>query len=184
VSDVNRANLRDLLVLNYDSLNQKLASRLGSSENAREALHDAYLHLEKATPAESIRNPLAYLFRIALNLAADRRRGEARRLTSSEVDVLLDIADEAPDAYRATAARSELRVLNRALKELPERRRSIFIAALIHKIPRKTIAKYYGVTVRTVDFEVQRALEFGARRLNEVLGQSGFESDPSESSID
>ncbi|MEW6438530.1 MAG: RNA polymerase sigma factor [Pseudomonadota bacterium] len=184
VSDVNRANLRDFLVLNYDSLSQKLASRLGPSENAREILHETYLHLAKATPAEDIRSPGDYLFRIALNVAANRRRAEARRLTSSEVDALLDIADDSPDPCRVAEARSELRALESALGELPQRRRAIFVAAVVHKVPRKNIAKRYGVSVRTIDFEVRRALEHGARRLNEILAPTRFESGPPESSTD
>jgi RNA polymerase sigma-70 factor, ECF subfamily len=184
VSDVNQANLRDLLVLNYESLTQKLTSRLGSSDSAREALQDTYLRLEKAAPPTQIRSPQNYLFRIALNVAADRRRSEARRLKESEIDALMDIADEAPDQSRVVEARSELRVLGRALDELPQRRRSIFVAALVHEIPRRTIAKYYGVTVRTIDFEIQRALEHGARRLKENLEPLGFDSFRPESSKD
>lgn len=184
MSDVNQANLRDLLVLNYESLTQKLASRLGSSDSAREALQDTYVRLEKAVPPTQIRSPQNYLFRIALNVAADRRRSEARRLKESEIDALMDIADETPDQSRVVEARSELRVLRSALQELPQRRRSIFIAALVHEIPRRTIAKYYGVTVRTIDFEIQRALEYGARRLNENLEPKRFDSFRPESSKD
>lgn len=184
MSDVNQANLRDLLVLNYESLTQKLTSRLGSSDSAREALQDTYLRLEKAVPPTQIRSPQNYLFRIALNIAADRRRSEARRLKETEIDALMDLPDEAPDQCRVLEARSELQVLERALQELPQRRRSIFVAALVHEIPRRTIAKYYGVTVRTIDFEIQRALEHGARRLNEILEPTGFDSFRSESSKD
>jgi RNA polymerase sigma-70 factor (ECF subfamily) len=81
VSDVDRAALRQLLVVNYESLIKRLSRRLGSPENAHEALHDTYLRLEGAAEIGRVRSPLDYLFRIALNIATDRRRAEARRLS-------------------------------------------------------------------------------------------------------
>jgi RNA polymerase sigma-70 factor, ECF subfamily len=180
VSETDRAALRQLLVVNYDSLSQRLSRRLGSSETAREALHDAYLRLENAAEIRDVRSPQDYLFRIALNLAADRRRAEARRLTVGEIDSLLDIADEAPDPSRVVESRSELLALERAMAQLPERRRMIFKAVLLDNIPRQELAKQFGITQRSVDLEVKRALTFGSQYLAN-LGE-GFDSDPSESS--
>lgn len=170
-----------MLVTNYTSLSQRLARRLGSAENANEALQDTYIRLTKEHELGPIRRPQDYLFRIALNIAADRRRAEARKLTSGEVDALLDIADDAPDPARTAEARSDLRLLEQVLTELPVRRRAIFKAALLEEIPRREIAKKFGVSVRTVDFEIQRALEHGTRRMQEAL-ESGFDPGAFESS--
>jgi RNA polymerase sigma factor (sigma-70 family) len=180
VSEGDRAALRQLLVVNYESLSQRLSRRLGSSDNAQDALHDTYLKLEGAAEIGPIRSPKDYLFRIALNLAADRRRAEARRLSVGEVDALFDLADEAPDASRVVEARSELQALERAMAELPERRRLIFKAVLVDNTPRQELAKRFGITQRSVDLEVNRALAFGARCLRNL--SQGFDSDPSETS--
>jgi RNA polymerase sigma-70 factor, ECF subfamily len=115
----------------------------------------------------SVRNPISYLFRIATNIVTDRRRSEAHRLTAAEIDALLDIADETPDPARVVETRPELLALECALLEMPERRRTIFEAVLIEKIPRSELAKRFSVSVRTVDIEIQRALEHGAERLHE-----------------
>ncbi len=165
VSDVYRAALQQSLVGNYANLNGRLARRLGSPDAAAEALQETYLRLETASILSAVSNPISYLFRIAVNIATDKRRAEARRLTTNEVDALLDIADEAPDPARVVEARSELLALERALQEMPERRRAIFKAVLIENIPRRDLAKRFGVSVRTIDIEVQRALEHGARCL-------------------
>jgi RNA polymerase sigma-70 factor, ECF subfamily len=183
VSDADRAALRNLLVSNYVSLSQRLARRLGSAEVADEALQDTYLRLQKGPELGPIRKPTDYLFRIALNIAADRRRAEARKLTTTEIDELLQIADEAPDPARIVEARSELQALELALAELPERRQVIFKAVLLENIPRRDIAKRFGVSVRTIDFEVQRALEHGMRRLEQKFAP-GFEPGPPESSTE
>ncbi|WP_174263724.1 RNA polymerase sigma factor [Hyphomicrobium sp. CS1BSMeth3] len=183
VSEADRAALRELLVANYTSLSQRLARRLGSAESASEALQDAYLRLHKGPELGPIRSPKEYLFRIALNIATDRRRAEARKLTSGEVDALLNVADDAPDPERTAEAKSELRALEQALAELPERRRAIFVAALVENVPRRDLARRYNISVRTVDFEVQRALEHGLRRLQESR-DAGFGSAPPESSTE
>lgn len=165
MSDANRTALQQFLVVNYANLSRRLARRLGSPDAAEEALQETYLRLETAAVLSTVHNPISYLFRIAVNIAADKRRSEARRLTTDEVDVLLDIADETPDPARIVEARSELLALERALLEMPERRRAIFRAVLLEKQPRSELAKRFGISVRTVDIEVQRALEQGARHL-------------------
>ncbi|WP_426425293.1 RNA polymerase sigma factor [Bradyrhizobium genosp. A] len=182
MSEVDRAALRQLLVANYESLGKRLARRLGSSETAHEVLHDTYLRLESAAEIGPVRSPQDYLFRIALNIATDRRRAEARRLSTTEIDSLFDLADDAPDASRVVEARSELRALERAMAELPERRRLIFKAVLVDNVPRQELAKRFGITQRSVDLEVNRALTFGARHLRSL--SQPFDSDPSESSND
>lgn len=183
MSDAHRTALQQFLVINYANLSRRLTRRLGSPDAADEALQETYLRLETASVLSSVRNPISYLFRIAVNIAADKRRSEARRLSTDEVDALLDIADENPDPERVTEARSELRALERVLEEMPERRRTIFKAVLIENKPRSELAARFGVSVRTIDVEVQRALEYGARRLEENFGNN-CETPSSESSTD
>ncbi|RTL72991.1 MAG: RNA polymerase sigma factor [Hyphomicrobiales bacterium] len=167
VSDANRAALRDLLVSNYEMLSQRLTRRLGSADVAHDALHETFLRLQQGAEIADVRSPTRYLLRIALNIAADRRRSEARVLTAREVDTLLEIPDETPDQERVASARSELEALARAMATLPERQRTIFNAALIDNVPRREIARRFGVSVRTVDLEIQRALEQCVRWLAE-----------------
>lgn len=181
MSDADRTTLRDILVGNYSSLSQRLTRRLGSPEAANDALQETYLRLETASLLSPIRNPLNYLLRTALNLAADRRRAETRHLTATEVDELLEFPDDAPDPARIVEGRSELRALERAIAELPERRRIIFKAVVLDKTPRRELAKRFGISIRTVDIEVQRALEYGARRLQEN-SDAHCETAPDESS--
>ncbi|MFX7785136.1 sigma factor, partial [Acinetobacter baumannii] len=55
-----------------------LRARLGGEEDAEEALQDLWLRLESARPGP-VAEPVAYLFRMANNLATDRRRSGLRR---------------------------------------------------------------------------------------------------------
>ena len=100
------------------------------------------------------------------NLAVDHRRREARQpLAAAEVEALLDVPDDAPDATAVAAGRDELVLLQRALDELPARRRAIFLAARLGAQTHREIADRHGISTRAVEINVQRALEHCARRL-------------------
>jgi RNA polymerase sigma factor (sigma-70 family) len=157
--------LRDLLLTEYIDLDQRLTRRLGSADFASEVLHETYLRLEGINEIGPVRSPKAYLFRIALNIANDRRRAESRRLTVDEVDALLDIPDDRPDAARIIEYRSELKLLRRAIAELPERRRRVLMFSRIDGLPNREIARLLGVTVRTVETDLKQAIEHCAERL-------------------
>ncbi|VFT16319.1 sigma-70 factor, ECF subfamily protein [Pseudomonas aeruginosa] len=91
-------------------------------------LHETYLRVDRLDDALEVKKPQAYLFRIALNIAADRREGDARLLTGEEVAELLQVADEGLDPERIVGGHAEIRRLLEALCELPARRRQILIA--------------------------------------------------------
>jgi RNA polymerase sigma-70 factor (ECF subfamily) len=157
--------LRSVLLAEYVDFDRRLTRRLGSQDLASEALNETYLRLEGMTEIGLVRSPKAYLFRIALNIASDRRRAEKRRLTADEVDSLLEIPDDAPDAARVIEDRSEVNLLRRAIAELPERRRRVLTLSRIDGMPNREIAALLGVTVRTVETDLKQAIEHCAERL-------------------
>jgi RNA polymerase sigma factor (sigma-70 family) len=169
MSDTNITALRDLLLANYSGLDRQLTRRLGSADFASDVLQETYLRLEDKKEIGAVRSPKAYLFRIALNIANDRRRAESRRLTADEVDGLLDIPDDRPDAARVIEDRSEVSLLRRAIAELPERRRRVLLLSRIEGMPHRDIAKQLGVTVRTVEMDLKQAVEHCAQRLKRHL---------------
>ena len=110
MADINRARLRGQLVENYEHLVRKLTRRLGSSDFAYEALHETFLRLERVDEVVPVRSPADYLFRIAINIAKDRRKAQNRRLGAAEIDALLEVCDDGPDPARVAEARSEIEV--------------------------------------------------------------------------
>jgi len=169
MNDTNKGALRDLLLADYSGLDRQLTRRLGSADVASDVLHETYLRLEGMNEIGPVRSPKAYLFRIALNIANDRRRAENRRLTVDEVDSLLDIPDDRPDAARLIEDRSELQLLKRAIAELPERRRRVLTLSRIKDMPHREIARRLGVTVRTVEMDLKQALEHCAERMQRPI---------------
>ena len=165
----NRTTLRAVLAADYSGLFKRLTRRLGSAELACEALHETFLRVERVTETAPVRSPKDFLFRIALNVATDRRRVERRYLTGDAIDALLEIPDETPDAAAILEGRQEIEALGRALAELPIRCRKVFMAAVVQKLPDQQIAAQLGVSVRTVEIDLKQALKHCAERLDRTL---------------
>lgn len=158
------ATLQELLTDRYSILKTRLARRLGSQDWAEEALQDTYLRLNGAEISGSVSNPTAYLFRTAFNVALNRIRADRRRLSAAEVDGLLQIADEAPDALQVFEGRAEMSRLSKIIAKLPERQRAILLASRIEGVSRQQIAARFGISVGMVDKELQQAQEYCATR--------------------
>ena len=169
----NRAALLTLLVANYDELRQSLARRAGSVDLADEAMQDTFLRLSSATVIGPIRDLRAYLFRVAMSVVSNRRVAERRHLSVSEVDAIFDAVDDSPDPERIAEARSEINALKRVIQELPSRRREILVAAFVDEVPLRGIAQRFGVSVRTIQVELKRALVHCAMRLDRDARKPG-----------
>lgn len=156
--------LRALLIEKYSDLKHRLARRLGSADWAEDALQDTYLRLNGMEVAGRIRNPTAYVIRAAFNIALNQRRAENRRLGASEVEALLHIADEAPDALRIVESRADIIRLKEVMAELSPRAREILLAARLDGLSRQEIAQRFGISVSMVEKELKWAQEYCADR--------------------
>src|SRR5262249_18370909 len=147
------SRLMRVLTQDYGSLKGQLARRLGSEDLADEVLQEAYLRLQRME-VPSVKHPKTYLFRVALNIAADRRRSENRRLARSEVEMLLRVELDELDPERIVQARATVRQLIEALNELPPRRRAIVIAARVEGRPYAEVAARFGISTRYLEREL------------------------------
>ncbi len=165
MSEATRASLRNFIMERYDDLRSRLRFRLGSVELAEDALHDAFVRLERAEVAGEVRRPAAYVLRMASNLAANRRLRDQRLLSMEDVRAVLDIPDEGQNPAPALEAASEMARVKRALATLPERRRALLVGAWLDEVPVAELAVRHGIAVRTVQHEIQQALEQIRRKL-------------------
>jgi RNA polymerase sigma-70 factor, ECF subfamily len=166
VADINRIRLRGQLVENYDGLIRKLTRRLGSSDFAHETLHETFLRLERVTDTEPVRSPADYIFRTAINIAKDRQKAQNYRLSSSEIDAILDFSDDRPDPARIVEARSEIDAFKRALAELPPRPREVLHSIAIEGQTAHEVASRLQVSIRTVESDLKLALRHCADSLD------------------
>jgi RNA polymerase sigma factor (sigma-70 family) len=162
---VNSAALKALLTGGYDDLKRRLARRLGSLDAAGDVLQETYLRLERFDGLVTVGNPRAYLFRMALNVASDHQKAGRRLLNAVEIEDLWRLGDDTIDPETIVAAQSELALFKKALSELPPRVQQILIAARVDDLPHDVIARRFNLSTRMVQYELRRALEYCARRL-------------------
>jgi RNA polymerase sigma factor (sigma-70 family) len=171
MKETGRSPMVKLFLTSYEDFKVRLRRRLGSEELANDVLHETYLRVDRMVDTQDIAQPNAYLYRMALNIAADRRQSDARLLTGSEIEELLQVSDEAQDPARVVGGQKELQVLLKALYELPARRRRIFIAARLEEAPHLEISQRFGISTRMVEKEIKAALGHCALRLDRKVIQ-------------
>lgn len=165
MSASNRTILQSVLAADYDNIVRRLARRFGSAEFARETLHETFVRLSGISDNTELRRPQDYLFRAAINIGKNLRRNEQIRATDGEVEAFFDIPDETPSPAHAIEIRGDMDALLQAIAELPPRTRSVFEAALFDETPYAQIALNLGVSLRTIERDVQRATDYCVRVL-------------------
>ncbi|MDF9619645.1 RNA polymerase sigma factor [Pseudomonas entomophila] len=157
--------LLKLFLNSYDALRLRLKRRFGCDDLAHDVLQETYLRVDRMEAVHNLQKPDAYLYRMALNVAADRREADARLLTGAEIEVLLQVAED-QDPARIVGGQREIQNLLGALYELPARRRRIFIAARLEEASHLEISQRFGISTRTVEKELKAALGHCAMRLD------------------
>lgn len=141
-----------------DELRRYLTRRLDSAQIAADLTQETFARLMKASPAEEIDNPRAYLFRIASNLAADHFRSEGFSARVDEPAEWDRLPDDAPGPERTVLAREEVRRLEQAVDKLPPRQREILLMHKFQGLTYTEIASRLGISKNTVMVHMMRAL--------------------------
>lgn len=155
---MSRQTIKTLFIQRYADLRSRLSYRLGSDDLADDVLQETWLRVDQMTEVSGVQNPLAYLFRMALNVAADQRKAQSRLLYYTEIEELMQSTDDALDPASAASALKDIEQLQRALYKLPSRRRAILLASRVEGVPHREIATRFGVSTRTVEKELKAAL--------------------------
>jgi len=138
--------------------------RVGRQE-AEDVVQDAYLHLLQKEGFETLEHPRAFLFRIASNLAVDAIRKTRTRSRYAEDEIeFLGLAENEAGPERAIEGAIAARRLQVYLDELPSPCRAAFLLNLIEDLTHAEIARRLGVSIRTVDRHMVKALSHLRRR--------------------
>jgi RNA polymerase sigma factor (sigma-70 family) len=175
--------LQQRLLARYTIFKKRLTKYLGSADLAGDVLQDTWLRLARGGELNAVRSPDNYLYSMAVNIARNHIQAESRRLSASEIESLLDIADDAPDPARVAEARSDLQAFVSIIKELPERQQAILLAARVDGRSRQDIADRFGVSVRFVQRELQEAQIYCIERSRKLM-ENSFRPQSQELSTD
>ncbi|MFT3965099.1 MAG: RNA polymerase sigma factor [Sphingobium sp.] len=171
---MSEGGLTALFLAQRPALLRLLSARLGGPDEAEDVLQDMWFRLERV-PSGPIADPAAYLFRMATNLASDRRLSAARRERRDDAwkDAMPGDNDY-PDSERRLMAADELRRVEAVLDEMPERMRRALIMFRVEEQPQRTIAQALGITVSGVE----KLLRRGYRQLVERMSDESADCPP------
>ncbi len=165
-ADAPRAELVTRVFVRFQrSLLRYLRDLLSRREDAEDVAQETYLKLMSAASLEdSELRVRAFMFKIATNLAYDRFRQRRTRGVQEQAD-LAALPDETPAAERIVALEQGAALVERSLLALPARCRHVFLLRVAHELSYEAIAEKLGVSKRTVEREMQQALDACQRSL-------------------
>lgn len=135
-----------------------LADRVRVRELAEDLAQEALLRLwQRRRKLDPTGSALSYLYQIARNLALDEMRKLQVRRRFREEHTRSDAASTITP-LRLLEDREALEGMQRALEQMPERRRESFMLVRIQKLSLKEAAKVMGVAPQTVANQVSAAL--------------------------
>ncbi|RZJ86369.1 MAG: RNA polymerase sigma factor, partial [Brevundimonas sp.] len=131
-----------------------LTARTGSSASAEDLAQDVWLRLQALTDeaVAEVRQPLAFLYRVAANLALDgskaQRRAGARDLEwrRAQVSDSAGEADDAPSAEDAVWARLKLEKVTAAIAQMPPKAAEAFRLHKLEGMSQGEVADRMGVS--------------------------------------
>ncbi len=156
--------VRELFERHRHALLRYLKGLLANGADAEDALQETYARLLDVTDLDRADGRArAYLYKVATNLARDRFR---RRKESSIDDALADELPSGDDPPEVVVDFGRgLAIVKRTLLELKPRCRQVFLLRVAEELDYETIAARLGISKRTIEREMQHALDACQRRL-------------------
>ena len=134
----------------------------GDAAVAEELAQEAGIRLLAEARAGTVREPRAFLFHVAANLARDQLR---RNVVAQHYADEYDTSESAPATDHVTSVRQEIATVARAMEALPKRPREVLMLARVEGYSQKEIADRLGLSPKTVENHLTRALAQLAQRL-------------------
>ncbi|HEY8310957.1 MAG TPA: sigma-70 family RNA polymerase sigma factor [Gemmatimonadaceae bacterium] len=151
-------NIRRLFERHYPSLVWYLHGRLGDRDLAEDLAQEAFVRLLDKPPRE----PDAWLYVVAGNLARDAQRSAGRRARHLSImsapERLVDAADPAPGADAAMCTAEESALVRDTLAMLPERDAALLVMRA-DRFSYREIAAAIGVAPTSIGPLLARAQE-------------------------
>jgi RNA polymerase sigma-70 factor (ECF subfamily) len=145
-----------------------LRGRFPTRTDIDDLVQETYARLFRAHSAGRVRNARNYLFATARNAALDLFRRE-QTIPFEPIEETAGLAVLAEDAGvpEAVGQRQELELLRAAMQALPTRCRQVFTLRKLYGLPHREIAAQLGISERTVEAQIDKAMRRCAAYLRE-----------------
>lgn len=154
----------------HSALVRSLTARTGSAEDAKEIVQEAFSKLLVLDRSGSIRHMVAYLWRIAVNLAIDRGRRQALHQRFLGAPPIAESQEHSAEAI--AEARERLTIVEHAIAELPARCLEAFVLHVENGMTFAEVGREMGISDRMAKKHLARALRYLRLCLDAAEGSS------------
>ncbi|QFU31579.1 sigma-70 family RNA polymerase sigma factor [Brevundimonas sp. Bb-A] len=143
-----------LLAKNAVRLRAFVRSRVHNDEDADDISQEAYARVLARSQTAPLKDPVAYAFRVALNLLSDRRR-----VASPSAGEAIDeaAASDAPSPFEVLDMKQRADLFTRALQRMPRLRREVFVLRQSADLSYAEIATRLNISVEAAQKHFSRA---------------------------
>lgn len=170
----------------YMAVRRKIARVVGNiapPNEVEDIVQETFVRLCQVNNKKIIRNPQAYIFRTARNLALDHvKRAESRLTAPMDMDELdFQPVPEMDIPYALAASAEEFELLCKAVRSLPKQCRRAFVLKKVYGYTQKEIMVEMGVGQATVETHIvngtKRCVQFmRAHQKDQSRLESGLSS--------
>lgn len=157
-----------LLAKNAVRLRAFVRSRVHNDADADDISQEAYARVLARSRATPLKDPVAYAFRVALNLLSDQRRPGAPDVNEPIDDAA---ASDAPSPFEVLDMKQRADLFTRALQRMPRLRREVFVLRQSADLSYPEIAARLNISVEAAQkhfsraaFEVRKAVDMERAR--------------------
>jgi RNA polymerase sigma-70 factor (ECF subfamily) len=156
-----------LFVEHAGSLRAFLYRRVHRHPDAAELAQEVYVRMLRVTDIETIRNPEAYLYTVASNLAKEHARDEQTGAGALDVDdpFVQEQLAELPAFGGQLDAEQRVKRLREVLHQLPIKCHAAVVLQYWHGLSYEEIAQRLGVSTHMVKKYLSQALTHCRRRM-------------------
>lgn len=167
-----RRNLMDALYRKYHrALQAFLGRRSLNKDEVADIVQETYCRIQQAVNVDEIRNPRAFLFRVARNVWLNTRKLRCNAMERARPNLeTLEIAGDDPGPYRSVMAEQELALVRAALEELSPTCREVFVMNRFENMTYPQIASALELSVSMIEKHVSYAIAHMRKRLEHGYG--------------
>lgn len=166
---VEPARLESLYERYSDSLRRFLSHQRLSRDEVADIVQETYYRVYRAGGLDALRNPRAFLFRVAKNIRLNAARRSSSRVEIEGADFAEDaVASEEPGPYRSLEGQQELAIVRAALEELAPKCREAFVMNRFENMTFPQIAAELDLSVSMIEKHVSHAIFHLKRRLDQA----------------
>ena len=135
------------------------------TEAAADLLQELFLCLVRSVEFTDAADPVAYAYRVAMNLASNYRRARSRRLPMGKL--LADPMTTEPTAMDKAIQEEEIHRLLATLDRIPVKLREAFVLRHLEQQPYETVGRTLGTSAHGARMLAHRAVRLLRDLLNE-----------------